>query len=88
MPHSFTSQIQNWNYKINIINKLITLLRWQKLIPGNFFARKEALVIALETVLTTVVGESATLIPIGPSDGWPDGLTFKEFLIAFVTWKE
>ena len=60
-------------------NKLI------KHIPGNFFARKEAFVIALDTVVTIVVGERATLIPIGPSEGCPDGLTFKEFRIALVT---
>lgn len=53
--------------------------------PGNFFARKEAFVMALVTVLTTAVGERATLIPIGPSEGWPEGLTFREFRIAFVT---
>lgn len=41
--------------------------------PGSFLVRNEALVIIdFETVVTVVVaGDKATLIPIGPSLGWP-----------------
>lgn len=39
-------------------------------IPGNFLVRKEAFVIIdFETVGVAVAGDSATLIPIGPSLG-------------------
>jgi hypothetical protein len=42
-------------------------------LPGSFLVRNEALVIIdFETVVTVVVaGDKATLIPIGPSLGWP-----------------
>lgn len=42
-------------------------------LPGSFLVRKEALVIIdFETVVTVVIaGDKATLIPIGPSLGWP-----------------
>lgn len=42
-------------------------------LPGSFLVRNEALVIIdFETVVTVVVaGDKATLIPIGPSPGWP-----------------
>jgi hypothetical protein len=42
-------------------------------VPGSFLVRNEALVIIdFETVVTVVVaGDNATLIPIGPSLGWP-----------------
>jgi hypothetical protein len=41
--------------------------------PGSFLVRNDALVIIdFETVVTVVVaGDKATLIPIGPSLGWP-----------------
>lgn len=41
-------------------------------LPGNFFVRKDAFVIIDFDIVTVVVaGDSATLIPIGPSHGWP-----------------
>lgn len=42
-------------------------------LPGSFLVRNEALVIIdFKTVVTVVVaGDKATLIPIGPSLGWP-----------------
>lgn len=40
--------------------------------PGNFFVLNDAFVIIdLDTVTVCVDGVSATLIPIGPSLGWP-----------------
>jgi hypothetical protein len=43
-------------------------------LPGSFLVRNEALVIIdFETVVTVVIaGDKATLIPIGPSLGWPE----------------
>lgn len=40
--------------------------------PGSFFVRNEAFVIIdLDTVTVVVAGVNATLMPIGPSLGWP-----------------
>lgn len=40
--------------------------------PGNFFVLNDAFVIIdLDTVTVCVDGVSATLIPMGPSLGWP-----------------
>jgi hypothetical protein len=52
----------------------MSLLKCNKhVLPGSFLVRNEALVIIdFETVVTVVVaGDKATLIPIGPSLGWP-----------------
>ena len=57
--------------------------------PGSFLALKDAFVIArLAKALAGLglVGDNATLIPIGPSLGCPLGLYNSEFLIAFVTY--
>ena len=57
--------------------------------PGNFLALKDAFVMArLAKALPGLglVGDNATLIPIGPSLGCPLGLYNSEFLIAFVTY--
>jgi hypothetical protein len=50
-------------------------------LPGSFLVRKEALVIIdFETVVTVVVaGDKATLIPIGPSPGWPARQMYKYY---------
>uniref|UniRef100_A0A2M3ZT15 Putative secreted peptide n=1 Tax=Anopheles braziliensis TaxID=58242 RepID=A0A2M3ZT15_9DIPT len=53
---------------------------------GNFFVLKDAFVIIdFDTVTVVVAGVSATLIPIGPSLGCPDGFACSELRIAFVT---
>ena len=57
--------------------------------PGSFLALKDAFVMArLAKALAGLglVGDNATLIPIGPSLGCPLGLYNSEFLIAFVTY--
>ena len=55
-------------------------------IPGSFLVRKEALVMAsLATAGLDWAGESAILMPMGPSWGWPDGLKRNELTMALVT---
>uniref|UniRef100_A0A6B0UTU8 Putative secreted protein n=1 Tax=Ixodes ricinus TaxID=34613 RepID=A0A6B0UTU8_IXORI len=52
---------------------------------GSFLVLKEALVMmALDTVVVEVVGEMATLMPMGPSPGWPLWPASREFLMALV----
>lgn len=49
----------------------------EKNIPGNFLVRNEAFVIIdLDTVAVAVAGDNATLMPIGPSLGWPDIINY------------
>lgn len=44
-------------------------------LPGSFFVRNDAFVIIdLDTVTVVVAGVRATLMPIGPSLGWPGGV--------------
>lgn len=72
-------------------------------LPGSFLVRNEALVIIdFETVVTVVIaGDKATLIPIGPSLGWPahinttvrlntplQGLRSKVIILRDVVWKK
>lgn len=55
---------------------------------GSFFVRKDAFVIIdLDTDVVTVVvdGVKATLKPMGPSLGCPEGLACSEFRTALVT---
>lgn len=40
-------------------------------LPGNFLVLKDALVI-IDLEMETVDGVMATLMPIGPSHGWPE----------------
>lgn len=58
-------------------------------IPGNLVALNDALVIADLEMFAVVdgVGERAMPIPMAVS-GCPEGLYFKQFLIAFVTCKK
>lgn len=51
----------------------------QEISPGSFFALKEAFVIMdLDTVTVVVAGVRATLMPMGPSLGWPGKDTERE----------
>lgn len=69
---------KQFEYKINIG----MICRCQCNSPGNFFVRKDALVIIdLDTVTVCVDGVSATLMPIGPSHGWPTHKTHKNPII-------
>lgn len=57
------------------IKKIIIKIQWavtRNDLPGSFLALNEAFVIILlDTVTVVCDGVSATLIPIGPSLGWP-----------------
>jgi hypothetical protein len=57
----------------NKIARMSLLKHKDHFLPGSFLVRNEALVVIdFETVVTVVVsGDKATVIPIGPSLGWP-----------------
>jgi hypothetical protein len=54
-------------------HSLHVTIKKNSFLPGSFLVRNEALVIIdFATVVTVVTaGDKATLIPIGPSLGWP-----------------